>query len=171
MSWLWMCSWNGEILVGDSRDVVGNWNKVWTCQFHFVFVVIEKQLKYLTLVVQNQCGFVWWIDLPLSARTEAMSLPLLQKNQRVEHEIGILKERELNVRAITVILWIHLIQCESEVEDVSVVYMEVRSWLMKKRTTFLEDEVMLRKGREKNMWIAHLPCWCHVLIYVLFKLW
>ena len=34
--------------------------------------------------------------------------------------------------------------------------MEVRSCLMKKRTTSLEDEVMLRKGREKSMWIALL---------------
>ena len=88
----------------------------------------------------------------------AVILPLLQQKHMLEHEIGLVKERELKVWAIAVVLWIYLIRSESEFEDMSLLCadMEVKGGLMTKRNIALEDELILRKGREKKLWFALL---------------
>ncbi|KAK9921820.1 hypothetical protein M0R45_030316 [Rubus argutus] len=108
----------------------------------------------------------------LCNRARAVILPLLQQKQMLEHEIGLVKERELKVWAIAVVLWIYLIRSESEFEDMSLLCedMAVRGEFMKKKNTAIEDEVWLRKRREKNLWFALVVSW-GLLLSVLFKLW
>lgn len=90
----------------------------------------------------------------------------------MEHEIGLHKEMELKVWAIAVVLWIHLIRSELEFEDMSFLCadMEVRGGLMNKRKAALEDELLLRKGREKKLWFALLVT-LSILLSVVLKLW
>ncbi|KAK9929625.1 hypothetical protein M0R45_026719 [Rubus argutus] len=112
--------------------------------------------------------------MPLCNRARAMILPLFQQKQMLEHEIGLVKERELKVWAIAIVLWIYLIrsESESELEDMSLLCedMAVRGEFMKKKNTAIEDEVWLRKRREKNFWFALVVSW-GLLLSVLFKLW
>ena len=92
---------------------------------------------------------------------------LIRQNERLEHEIGLHKERALKVWAIAVVLWIHLIRAESEFEDMSFLCadMEVRGGLMEKRNIALEDELILRKGREKKIVVCPAGDLVHFALY------
>lgn len=91
--------------------------------------------------------------MPLCNRAKVVISSLIRQKERLKHEIGSHKDMELKVWAIAVVLWIHLIRSELEFEDISLlcVDMEVRGGLMNKRNAALENEMLLRKGREKKI--------------------
>lgn len=95
------------------------------------------------------------------ARSRAVIYGLLRKKQRLENELGIVKERDLKVWSIEVVLWMYLNRFQERVEDLSFICedLEVRGELLKKRTNVLEDEVVMRRGREKKLWVALVLTW------------
>ena len=97
-----------------------------------------------------------WIDHKLCARSRIVISGLLRNKQRLENELGIVKERELKVWAIVVVLWMHPNRFQEKFEDLSFVCadLKVRVALLKKKTNALEDEVVMGRGRETKLWSA-----------------
>lgn len=97
---------------------------------------------------------------------------LLRNKQRLENELAIVKDRELKVWAIAVVLWMYLHRFQEKVEDLSFICadVEVRAALLKKKTNALEDEVLMRRGREKKVWGALLLTWSFWL-FLLYLVW
>ncbi|KAK9922471.1 hypothetical protein M0R45_030934 [Rubus argutus] len=83
------------------------------------------------------------IDHKLCARSHTVISGLLRNKQRLENELGIVKERELKVWAIVVVLWMYPNRFQEKFEDLSFVCADV-----KVRAALLKDEVVM--GREER---------------------